>query len=152
MISLIYTYQIDVDKTSFIFRDEKVPQYLNKLEDENDNMRNYFNPNKVGQKISPGSVPNPFNSQIYIFTRQILKFSRQQEKVIRSMMPMRRILRLSLCTSITHQCLKSRWCRLSLEARESVNWLLPRLSVQLNRFPSVNVIPIYNSDYIGPID
>ena len=46
----------------------------------------------------------------------------------------------------------ARWCRLSLEARESVNWLLPRLSVQLNRFPSVNVIPIYNSDYIGPID
>ena len=45
-----------------------------------------------------------------------------------------------------------RWCRLSLEARESVNLLLPWLSVQLNRFPSVNVIPIYNSDYIGPID
>ena len=38
-----------------------------------------------------------------------------------------------------------RWCRLSLEARESVNWLPSRLSVQLNRFPSVNVIPVYNS-------
>ena len=39
----------------------------------------------------------------------------------------------------------ARWCRLSLEARESVNWLPSRLSVQLNRFPSVNVIPLYNS-------
>ena len=46
---------------------------------------------------------------------------------------------------VPFQVFKPRWCRLSLEARESVNWLPSRLSVQLNRFPSVNVTPIHNS-------
>ena len=41
----------------------------------------------------------------------------------------------------------TRWCRLSLEARESVNCLLVCLSVQLNQFPSVNVTPIGNYSY-----
>ena len=40
-----------------------------------------------------------------------------------------------------HKKAEPRWCRFSLEAKESINWLLPRSSVQLNRFPSVNVNP-----------
>ena len=53
-------------------------------------------------------------------------------------------LKCALCQSgdrVENILARPRWCRLSLEAKESVNWLPAKLSVQLNRFPSVNVNP-----------